>query len=80
VFFYTRQRTPLPSVFSLGKDKFQSTFWSSKLSQMKKFSITNFILVISLFGKAIVTLFINLYFSHKFYETTREIYKICEQC
>ena len=56
-FFYTRQR------------KFQSTFWSNKLIQMKKFSTTKlynssrciiFFLVFSSYDKVKVNLFTNL--------------------
>jgi hypothetical protein len=51
---------------TLGKAIFQTTFWCPKRIQIKKFSTTkfhnfswstNFILVISLFDKVIITLF-----------------------
>ena len=70
-FFYTRQR------------KFQSTFWSSKLIQMKKFSTTKlynssrctmFVLVFSSYDKVKVNLFINLtYLSCSLWNYKRDI-------
>ena len=70
-FFYTRQR------------KFQSTFWSSKLIQMKKFSTTKlynssrctmFVLVFSSYDKVKVNLFTNLtYLSCSLWNYKRDI-------
>ena len=68
-FFGTRQRDILPCAFffALGKLFFQSNFWGPKWIQMKKFSTTKlhnfsrstkFILVISSFDKAKITLLI----------------------
>ena len=70
VFFSgTRQRSFLPCAFffALGKSFFRSNFWGPKWIQMKNFSTTKlynfsrstkFILVISSFDKATITLFI----------------------
>ena len=70
-FFYTRQR------------KFQNTFWSSKLIQMKKFSTTKlynssrctmFVLVFSSYDKVKVNLFTNLtYLSGTLWNYKRDI-------
>ena len=87
-FFYARKEASLPSVFLHSAKKFQSTFWSSKLIQMKKFSTTKlynssrcmFVLVFSSYDKVKINLFTNLTYLSYVYETTREIYKICEQC
>ena len=85
-FFDTRQIASLPSVFltlakkffwrvfflHYAKDNLKTTFWCSKLIQMKSFSITDlynssrrtiYILIISSYDKIKVNFFINLYHS-----------------
>ena len=71
LFFYTRQR------------KFQSTFWSSKLIQIKKFSTTKlynssrctmFVLIYSSYDKVKINLFTNLtYVSGSLWNYNRDI-------